>query len=451
MDDSTLDKLFSDNLKEEQDFDFREEDWTELSDRLEGQSKKRFAWWWIAATGVLLFSIGLNIWQTYNIKKLNSNITELQNTIHQQLNNSGTENKKEGTTNQTTLPPTAKNIVQKDTIVKTLYRTIIEEKEVPVYIYVDKKTEKEDASNNSKNQQKLTPTTIQSYEDLYAAKAQPLIEDQPIEQNRLDLLSPLPLATLDLPEEKNILNLGILKNTPPIRPLNTNKWWLGVTGSQAWIPNKNCRKQNNWSAGIAANYHLSKNWTLRGSYTFNRIKAICLTDANPIIDSNSINPAADFSVLSNLFEYEQDGDNLVQSYIRNEPISNIQSRQNYLQFSVGAQYRLPKSFFVSTSILGYHNLSRKNLYNASLSSEQEKYAQSVTELTGGSNATNPYSSLSQKSGLMIDRIEIGLGKEFHLKKKWLMPVEFYYQTNLNTVDFALPTLIGLKASFLRKL
>ena len=57
MDNKDFDKLFSDGLEEEQEFDFRESDWEEVSERIQTNSKRKILWWqWLIPIMLLVFS-----------------------------------------------------------------------------------------------------------------------------------------------------------------------------------------------------------------------------------------------------------------------------------------------------------------------------------------------------------------------------------------------------------
>ncbi len=107
MDNQEFDKIFSDKLRQEQAFDFRETDWEEVAGRIGSKTKfRRFFWWFFAlalitvslSSAYLYFKLGINqsinqqlieqiddLEEQYQEKAIKADTVYLKDTIYQAL------------------------------------------------------------------------------------------------------------------------------------------------------------------------------------------------------------------------------------------------------------------------------------------------------------------------------------------------------------------------------
>ena len=460
MDDSTFDELFSDKLREEQEFDYRDEDWTELSDRLEKQPKRRWGWLYLVAGLFMAASIATNIWQAWSLQKVQGEISALQEEVLEQTQTIKSLHLKHERQLSEQVLASNQFSVQRDTIYKTIYKTIIQEKEVPVYIYPENSlTPKSGDLSNTKNS--AAPAATNSIDNTSKTNKTSLLNAETTTPNALgkstflSQLTSLPLHLL--PTIDRALAFSFPEDYEKtedvlIQPAFKKKWRLGPSVAYSRVPN-NCFNQNNQHFGLDLNVDLSRRWTLESSYSYNRISNICLV--NQPVDTNGI------YVPSTNVIIDQDDTNYALSRIQ-----NIRSKQRYLQISLGAKHHFSKRFYAGVHILGYHFLQREIAINAKVNNSNQEMASPLSDtpeqilgnydinynFLGFNNLDGMYAVRERsKPGLIIDRMEITAGTTFTLKNKYQIPVELFYQSNLNLAQYSLPPLVGLRASFLFKL
>ncbi len=456
MDDSTFDELFSDKLREEQEFDYREEDWTELSDRLDNKPKRKWGWLFFAAGLFMAASIALNIWQAWNLQNVQKEISTLQKDVSEYNKTIRSLNLKNERQLSEQILATEQISTQRDTIYKTIYQTIIQEKEVPVYIYPE---------NNQRPKSGLSPNSTINNPPLEEA-SKSLLSNPPAKatkdlasQNFLSQITSaplLPLTAMDRPLTFSFPELTEETEDKIIQPAFKKKWRLGPSIAYSRVPN-NCVDQRNQHLGLDLKVDLSKRWTLENSYSYNRIRNTCLID-QPVDTSALFLPST-----NQLIERADLG-------YGTSNVRNIRSDQRYLQVSLGAKHHFSKHFYVGAHVLGYYLLQRKVSINAPLNNynndlfasplqeaetELENFDLTSDKFFGGRpqsfDPLDENATVNQRPGLIIDRLEITAGKTFNIKNKYQVPVELFYQRNLNVAAFSLPPLVGVRASFLFKL
>ncbi len=460
MDDSTFDELFSDKLREEQEFDYRDEDWTELSDRLEKQPKRKWGWLYFAAGLFMAVSIATNIWQAWSLQKVQGEISTLQKEVLGQTETIESLHQKHTKELSEKNFQTEQVLVQRDTIYKTIYKTIVQEKEVPVYIYPENNLR---SKSGKLSNTKISAAPTKETKDKSSTSNTNISNLETTTTNTLGLgkqmfLSQLTSVPIDLlPKIDRALTFSFPEDYEEaedliIKPAYNKKWRLGPSVAYSRVPN-NCFDQNNQHFGLDLNVDLSKRWTLESSYSYNRISNICPVDQP--IDTNAL-----YVPGTNLI-IEQDDSNYAISRIR-----NIRSKQRYLQISLGAKHHFSKRFYLGVHILGYHFLQREISSNANANNSNLEIASPLSDtpeqilnnydinynFPGFNNLDEMYAVRERpKPGFILDRMEITAGTTFNFKNKYQIPVELFYQSNLNLAQYSLPPLVGLRASFLFKL
>ncbi|MEL6863568.1 MAG: hypothetical protein AAFP19_04070 [Bacteroidota bacterium] len=444
MDNQELDRFFSERLKATQSFDFREEDWEAVADRLDNHDSRRRGgiWWWAGMGGALLFLV--LAWLSYSLYQTRQKVWLLEQQANQ--------------------PTAAVDTVYKEIIVEridTVYQTINSNPQnqsrqsVTNQAAPDRTSQPNPATPLTKNgievKSNFPNVPVLKEKVLKATSASPIAPDSlktnlPIATNA----TPYPNATTSttatalLPNYPLWLPEASLKidPLPPsdgsspsklIQPVKKEKrFQLGLEANYAFVPAASLEGQLGYGFGLIGLYTINKCWDVfvrlsrqqfrysANTSNFDRLGIPSLSYLDRIISTDQEDGLFDPTANSST------------TYTFNGGDGNNEVNKSFIQYEIGASYRFAGRFYAALSW-------------SALSQIDQKFG--VFERSSGENTSLRSDGTSVKRWRWY-RVGAQLGAKFDLGKSWqLRPEVFYYHSFDNNQD-RIPSSLGLRTTIL---
>ncbi len=394
-------KGLGDKLRETQEFDFRENDWGELANRLaidRAAATPGRRWGRYVMMGLLLLLLGLLLWQNVLLHNNEDQLEQLHGQIdglHAQLRAATAV-----TPCDTVYLPVRPAVALPSLPTPAL--TPVRRPSPPIARVAEPKPT---------DPLPLTGGTVDRPSPSVRFGALLPTFEAPSGGWSLLAQSPLPsetktpidsLASAELPRRipgplKDLLSSGYSIPRP---------WEIGLTASWKRAACRTCQPASNVDFGVQLSYRAHRWVKLRLRYDVHNFREVYEGDHS----------AVPF-VLSQSLESEE---------LRFQRVA-VQTR--FSQIALGASLRLPFEIEVGGALLFHHRLTREG---------------SLTVFTPlNERRTAPEQSI--QNGLTFENGEIYLGKSFGIKPRWRIPIEVFYRGRLrNASDHTLPPMWGLR-------
>jgi hypothetical protein len=494
MDHKDFDKIFSDKLKETQDFEFMESDWENVLGRIEVPEKqrRRAGWLWLLSLGFLMMA-GTSLYLAISLKKTNQHLVDLKEALTESAVRVDTIVKevrvveydtvvvfRSGSSNS--IPPSAGRTYVPKTKDQSLKPST---DELSSSSLVNENIPKLPLTQNNQNSDRLN-STIKAINLTFVeagTKTSTLLNADQATSNTVSDWRLSPLKSNSWTTAQTLLPKGAIEDVPVLTKVNKQKklaWKnlsAGITGgvtlpkqlslsessgmdnssaSEEWVLDSGdllSNRRNGFNAGLLLQYQAGKRWQLTGTVAYQQVNY----ELTEISFNSAIGARYDDYALNEFiqggssFSDEEDTTDITTvppTSTNNDTIrlGNTTIKQKSIEYRLGANYmfRPDKKWrpFLGLSVSAV-SLRQQELWG-------NFYGDGIDgEYLGRNSAADKISDLYIKpSTFRWDGVLLSTGFQLAINKRINWQMEAWYQQPFKTRSDQLYNLAGLRTGIL---